>query len=260
MPSRGSAKEPAAESDFPQASEATIAVHWREEGYYYPPAKFIGQANASDPAIRERFKEENYPECYKEYADLLSWDEYWHTTLDTSKAPFYKWFVGGKLNASYNCVDRHLKKDRNKSAIIWVPEPEDEPTQAITYQELYTRVNEFAALLLDFCGVKVGDRITFHMPMVPELPVAMLACARIGVIHSQVFGGFSGAACGGRIADSQSRILITMDGYYRSGQMMDHKMKADEAVAARQGRRCRGGQGARVPPQGGRVRLRDADG
>jgi len=223
--------EPASESDFPQASEATIAVHWREEEYYPPPPKFIGQANASDPAIRDRFTEDKYPECYKEYADLLSWDEYWHTTLDTSKAPFYKWFVGGKLNASYNCVDRHLQKDRNKAAIIWVPEPEDEPTQAISYQELYRRVNEFAALLLDFCGVKTGDRITFHMPMVPELPIAMLACARIGVIHSQVFGGFSGAACGGRIADSQSRILITMDGYYRSGQIMDHKVKADEAVA-----------------------------
>ena len=223
--------EPASESDFPQASEATIAVHWREEEYYPPPPKFIGQANASDPAIRDRFTEDKFPECYKEYADLLSWDEYWHTTLDTSKAPFYKWFVGGKLNASYNCVDRHLQKDRNKAAIIWVPEPEDEPTQAISYQELYTRVNEFAALLLDFCGVKNGDRITFHMPMVPELPIAMLACARIGVIHSQVFGGFSGAACGGRIADSQSRILITMDGYYRSGQIMDHKVKADEAVA-----------------------------
>src|SRR5438132_5703017 len=214
-----------------ETSEAQIAVHWREEEYIHPSPKFIGQANASDPAIFERFSEKNFPECFKEYADLLSWDQYWHTTLDTSNAPFWKWFVGGKLNASYNCVDRHLAKDRNKAAIIWVPEPEAEDTQAITYQELYRRVNEFAALLQDFCGLEAGDRVTLHMPMVPELPVTMLACARLGVVHSQVFGGFSGNACGTRIADSGSRVLITMDGYYRSGTLADHKVKADEAVA-----------------------------
>ncbi|TMF17216.1 MAG: acetate--CoA ligase [Chloroflexi bacterium] len=213
-----------------ETSEAQIAVHWREEEYIHPSPKFIGQANASDPAIFERFSEKNFPECFKEYADLLSWDQYWHTTLDTSNAPFWKWFVGGKLNASYNCVDRHLAKDRNKAAIIWVPEPEAEDTQAITYQELYRRVNEFAALLQDFCGLKAGDRVTLHMPMVPELPVTMLACARLGVIHSEVFGGFSGAACGDRAADSGSEVLITMDAYYRSGELIDHKIKADEAV------------------------------
>src|SRR5712671_5754561 len=215
-----------------ESSEATIAVHWREEGYYMPPPKFIGQANASDPAIGGRFAEENFPECFKEYADLLSWDRYWHTTLDTSDAPFWKWFVGGKLNASYNCIDRHLAKYRDKAAFIWVPEPEAEATQVITYQELYKRVNEFAALLRDFCGLKAGDRVTFHLPMVPELPVSMLACARLGVIHSEVFGGFSGAACGGRIADSGSEVLITMDGYYRNGDVIDHKVKAEEAIAA----------------------------
>jgi acetyl-CoA synthetase len=213
------------------ASEAQIAVHWREEGYFYPPAKFIGQANASDPSILDRFKEENFPECFNEYANLLSWDKYWTTTLDTSNAPFWKWFVGGRLNASYNCVDRHLAKDRNKPAIIWVPELEEDDTEVITYQELYRRVNEFAALLKGFGGVKTGDVITFHLPMVPQLPVSMLACARMGVVHSQVFGGFSGAACGGRIADSKSKILITMDGYYRNGELVDHKVKADEAVA-----------------------------
>jgi acetyl-CoA synthetase len=221
----------AEESDSSESSEATIAVHWREEGYYQPPPKFIGQANASDPAILGRFAEENFPECFKEYGDLLSWDHYWHTTLDTSEAPFWKWFVGGKLNASYNCVDRHLEKHKNKAALIWVPEPEDVPHVVITYQELYRRVNEFAAVL-QAAGVKAGDRITLHMPMVPELPVTMLACARLGAIHSQVFGGFSGAACGHRIADSTSKILITMDSYYRSGVVQDHKVKADEAVEA----------------------------
>src|SRR5437588_754727 len=147
-------------------SEAQIAVHWREEEYYQPPPKFIGQANASDPSIFERFSEKYFPECFKEYAALLSWDHYWQTTLDTSNPPFWKWFVGGRLNASYNCVDRHLTTSRNKAALIWVPEPETEATQAITYQELYTRVNEFAALLRDFCGVKTGDRVTFPLPMV----------------------------------------------------------------------------------------------
>ena len=214
-----------------QVDDAHIAVHWKEEGYYQPPARFIGQANAADPDILERFSEEHFPDCFKEYADLLTWDTYWQTTLDTSNPPFWKWFVGGRLNVSYNCVDRHLATSRNKAAIIWVPEPEEERTEAITYQDLYGRVNEFAALLRDFCGVKVGDRVTFHLPMVPELPVSMLACARLGVIHSEVFGGFSGMACGGRIADSQSRILVTMDGYYRNGELVDHKAKADEALA-----------------------------
>jgi acetyl-CoA synthetase len=221
----------AEDSDSAESSEATIAVHWREEGVFLPPPKFIGQANASDPAILDRFAEENFPECFREYADLLDWDEYWHTTLDTSNPPFWRWFTGGKLNASYNCVDRHLAKHKNKAAIIFVPEPEDQPHVAITYQELYRQVNEFAAVL-QAAGVKAGDRITLHMPMVPELPVTMLACARLGAIHSQVFGGFSGAACGHRIADSGSKILITMDSYYRSGAVQDHKVKADEAIAA----------------------------
>jgi acetyl-CoA synthetase len=212
-------------------SESQIAVHWREEGYLAPSPKFIGQANASDPAILNRFAEDRFPDCFAEYAALLSWDSYWHTILDTSNPPFWKWFVGGRLNACYNCVDRHLATDRNKAAFIWVPELEDEATAVITYQELHRRVNELAALLREDCGLKPGDRVTFHLPMVPELPVAMLACARLGVIHSEVFGGFSGAACGGRIADSGSRILVTMDAYYRNGQRVDHKAKADEAVA-----------------------------
>ena len=225
------------ESQEAQVSESQIAVHWREEEYYYPPESFAQQANAADPAIFDRFSEENFPDCFKEYSDLLSWDAPWETILDTSNAPFWQWFVGGKLNASYNCVDRHLAASANKAAIIWVPEPESDEPVAITYRDLYHRVNEFAALLRDFGGVKAGDRVTLHMPMVPELPVVMLACARLGVVHSQVFGGFSGNACGTRIADSGSRILITMDGYYRSGTMQDHKVKADEAVAeaAKQG-------------------------
>ncbi len=220
------------ESQPGQVSESQIAVHWREEEYIYPPQSFIEQANAADPAIFERFDEKNFPDCFTDYAEMLSWDKKWDTVLDTSNPPFWKWFVGGKINASFNCVDRHLGKHRNKAALIFVPEPEEEETVAVTYQELYARVNEFAALLRGFCGVEVGERVTFHLPMVPELPVSMLACARLGVIHSVVFGGFSGMACGDRIADSGSHILITMDGYYRNGELVDHKAKADEAVEA----------------------------
>ena len=214
-----------------EVSEAQIAVHWREEEYYYPSEEFVHQANANDPAIFDRFSADNFPDCFTEYADLLAWDKRWDTVLDTSNAPFWKWFTGGRLNASYNCVDRHVAARGNKAALIWVPEPEDTGHVAITYRELYHQVNEFAALLQDFCGLKAGDRVTLHMPMVPELPITMLACARLGVVHSQVFGGFSGNACGTRIADSGSRILITMDGYYRSGTLTDHKVKADEALA-----------------------------
>jgi acetyl-CoA synthetase len=246
-----------------QVSEAQIAVHWREEDYYHPPARFIEQANAADPSIFERFSEEHFPDCFKEYADLLTWDRDWHTTLDTGNAPFWKWFVGGRLNASFNCIDRHLASSPEKAALIWVPEPEDEEAAAITYEDLHRRVNEFAALLRDFCGLEAGDRVTFHLPMVPELPVSMLACARLGVIHSEVFGGFSGAACGDRIADSESRILVTMDAYYRNGELLDHKAKADEAVATagKRGvevdkvlvwRRHAGGYGSQSPMVDGR--------
>jgi acetyl-CoA synthetase len=213
-----------------ETTEAQIAVHWREEEYYYPSSKFVGQANLSDPAVLNRFSEEKFPECFREYADMLSWDQYWHTTLDTNDPPFWKWFVGGKLNASYNCVDRHLAKYKNKAALIFVPEPEGDAPVAVTYRDLYVRVNEFAALLRDFCGLKSGDRVTIHMPMVPELPITMLACARLGVIHSVVFGGFSGEACGMRAADSTSKVLVTMDGYYRGGKMLDHKASAEIAL------------------------------
>jgi acetyl-CoA synthetase len=213
-------------------SEAQIAVHWREEEYVQPPADFVKQANANDPAILERFSEEYFPDCFVEYANMLTWDRRWDKTLDTSNPPFWKWFVGGRLNACVNCVDRHLATRGDKHALIWVPEPEGVEPEQITYQDLYRRVNEFAALLKDFVGAKTGDRVTFHLPMVPELPVSMLACARLGVIHSQVFGGFSGTACGQRMADAKSTVLVTIDGYYRNGELIDHKAKADEAIEA----------------------------
>jgi acetyl-CoA synthetase len=228
-----------AEKEVTGTSEAEIAVHWGEESYIHPTTEFIAQANMTDEGIYKRFSLENFPNCFKEYADLLDWYEYWHTTLDTSDAPCWKWFVGGKINASYNCVDRHLAKNKNKTAIHFAPEPIDEKYEHITFQELYVRVNEFAALLRDFAKLKRGDRVTLHMPMVPELPITMLACARLGVIHSQVFGGFSGRACADRIVDSQSRVLITMDAYWRNGTLGDHKQNADIAcdLAAKDGQK-----------------------
>lgn len=213
-----------------ETSEAQIAVHWQEEGYYHPSAKFIAQANMTDETIYDRFSLENFPECFKEYADLLDWYKYWEKTLDTSNPPFWNWFVGGELNACYNCVDRHLAKYKNKTAIHFVPEPEDERIEHVTFQELFVRVNEFSALLREFAGLKRGDCVTLQMPMTAELPITMLACARLGVIHSEVFAGFSGKSCADRIVDSGSKVLITMDGYYRTGKLLDHKENADIAV------------------------------
>ena len=206
---------------------AVISAHWREESYIRPAAQFIAQANLTDPGVFERFSEKNFPECFREYGAMLDWDQPWHTMLDSSNPPFFKWFVGGKLNACHNCVDRNLQKHRNKTAFYFVPEPEGEPVVSLTYQQLHRRVNEMAAMLREFCGLKRGDRVTLHLPMTLELPVTMLACARLGVIHSQVFSGFSASACAHRIADSGSRVLITMDAYYRGGKLLDHKRKAD---------------------------------
>jgi acetyl-CoA synthetase len=217
------------EKEQMEVNEAQIAVHWQEEDYYYPSEEFKAQANVNDKSIYDRFSLDNFPECFNEYADLLTWDEKWHTTLDTSDAPLWKWYVGGKLNVSYNCIDRHLAKNKNKTAIHFVPDSEDERIEHITYQELYTRVNEVAAVFRDFCGLKAGDRATLHLPMTAELPITMLALARIGVIHSVVFGGFSPSACADRAVDSKSRVLITIDGYYRGGKWIDHKANADEA-------------------------------
>src|SRR5579863_5068679 len=154
LPAGGSAMS---DNEEPQVSESQIAVHWREEEYIQPPEAFVRQANAHDPAILERFSEDNYPDCFTEYADLLHWDEPWQTVLDTSDAPFWKWFAGGKLNASYNCVDRHAAASPDKTAIIFVPELESDEHVRVSYAELLRQVNEFAALLRDSAGLKTGD-------------------------------------------------------------------------------------------------------
>jgi acetyl-CoA synthetase len=165
-----------------------------------------------------------------ELAEQLDWSKKWDKVLEWDfNKPEVKWFVGGKLNASYNCLDRHLNTWRsNKVALIWQGEPLEE-NRFFTYQQLHYHVCKFANVLKKF-GVKKGDRVSIYLPMIPELPIAMLACARIGAIHSVVFGGFSSEALRDRINDCGSRVLITADGYYRSGRIVQNKMNADEAL------------------------------
>jgi len=167
-----------------------------------------------------------------EMAEQLDWYKKWNNVLveDFAKAK-HSWYVGGKINVSVNCVDRHCKTwRRNKAAIIWQGEPLGE-TRTLTYQELYYEVNKFANVLKKQ-GVKKGDRICIYLPMIPELVVSMLACARIGAIHTIVFGGFSAEALRDRIADSQASLLICTDGYYRNGKTVANKQGADIAMAA----------------------------
>src|SRR5437763_13291205 len=160
-------------------SETESAVHWKEEDYVQPPEEFKGQANANDESILERFTPERFPECFVDYAEMLDWDKKWDEIVDTSNPPFFKWWVGGRLNACVNCVDRHLQSRGDENAIIRVPELEEDETLEITYRELHRRAKEFAALLKDICQVKPPHRVTFLLPLVPAPPVAVLAFARL---------------------------------------------------------------------------------
>ncbi len=226
-PRRSSPGEPS-----PDLSESEIAVHWGEEAYVAPPAEFVRQANLGDPTAAQRFAPDRFPECFREYADLLRWRTPFASVLDASRPPFYRWYVGGTLNAAENCVDRHLAERGDQAAIVFVPEPESEPTVSVSYAELGRRVGELAAVLRDDLGLRTGDRVTIHLPMVPELPVTMLACARLGLVHSVVFAGFSGDAAGHRSADCGSRLFVTMDGYWRAGRPVDHLANLAPALAA----------------------------
>jgi acetyl-CoA synthetase len=165
-----------------------------------------------------------------ELAEQLDWYKKWDKVLEWDfNKPEIQWFVGGKLNASYNCLDRHLNSWRsNKVALIWQGEPLEE-NRIFTYQQLHYHVCKFANVLKKF-EVKKGDRVSIYLPMIPELPIAMLACARIGAIHNVVFGGFSSEALRDRINDCGSKILITADGYYRNGRIVQNKANANEAL------------------------------
>ncbi|WP_408959167.1 acetate--CoA ligase [Natrinema sp. 74] len=191
-----------------------------------PPRSFIEQANVADPDIHGTF-DANWPDCWTRAADLLSWDEPYDTVLEDADAPFYRWFADGRLNAAYNCLDRHLEAGRkNHAAIRW--EGKRGERRTYTYRDLYVEVNEFAAALRDR-GVEEDDVVTIYLPMIPELPIAMLACARIGAPHSVVFAGLSADALATRMAAADSEYLVTCDGYYRRGDAFNQKSKADNA-------------------------------
>jgi len=208
--------------------DVELEARLEEQEVFEPPESFVEQANVSDPDIYEEF-DENWPECWEEAADLLSWYEDYDDVLDASNPPFYEWFTDGKINASYNCIDRHLDERADEVALEWVGEPVDEDNRSITYQELYDEVNAFAAALRDM-GVGEGDVVTMYMPMVPQLPIAMLACARIGAPHSVVFAGFSADALATRMNAADSEYLVTCDGYYRRGDPLDHLGKTNEGL------------------------------
>jgi len=163
--------------------------------------------------------------------DGLDWFKPWKKVYE-SKAPYFKWFLGGQLNVSYNCLDRHLKEKGNKVAIIWESEPENERERKITYRGLYREVCKFSNVLKKL-GVKKGDRVGIYMPMVPEVMVAMLACSRIGAIHSVVFSAFSGINFKKRVEDCEAKVLVTCDGYYRRGKQILLKKQADVAAKAK---------------------------
>jgi acetyl-CoA synthetase len=206
-----------------------LEARLEEQEVFEPSDAFVEQANVSDPSIYGEF-EENWPDCWEAAADLLDWDEGYDQVLDDSNPPFYKWFTDGKLNASANCLDRHLEERGDEVAIEWVGEPVDEDDRSFTYAELHREVNECAAALRDM-GVGEDDVVTMYMPMIPELPIAMLACARIGAPHSVVFAGFSADALATRMNAADSEYLVTCDGYYRRGDPLDHLAKANEGLS-----------------------------
>ena len=208
-------------------SGSTIEALLEEQRLFAPPEEFAANAHLNDDAVFEQAAAD--PEAFwASIASELHWFKKWDQVLDESDPPFFKWFVGGKLNITYNCIDRHLSSwRRNKAAIIWEGEPGDQAV--LTYYDLWREVSKFANALKGL-GVKKGDRVTLYMGMVPELAIAMLACARIGAPHSIVFGGFSAEALADRIIDAQANVLVTCDGGWRRGGIVPLKQMADEAV------------------------------
>jgi acetyl-CoA synthetase len=198
-----------------------------EDRTFPPPPDFRAKAIVRDESIYAEADRD--PEAFwAKLAGELEWSTPWDTVLEW-KPPHAKWFVGGKINASVNCLDRHLRgARRNKAALIWEGEPGDRRT--LTYFDLHRQVATFANVLKSL-GVSKGDRVALYMPLIPELAIAMLACARVGAVHSVVFGGFSAESLRDRINDSSCRLLVTADGGYRRGQVVALKKVADEAVA-----------------------------
>jgi acetyl-CoA synthetase len=212
---------------MPQSPRHEIDALLRESRLFPPPDELRARALANDPAIYTTAAAD--PEAFwARFAGELEWMEPWTQVLDW-QPPHARWFVGGRLNISANCLDRHLRgAHRNKAALIWEGEPGDRRT--LTYFDLHRQVCQFANVLRSL-GVRKGDRVAIYLPVIPEAAVAMLACARIGAVHSVVFGGFSAESLRDRINDAQCSVLVTADGGYRRGQIVPLKNMADEALA-----------------------------
>ncbi len=197
-----------------------------EERAFPPPPEFVAQANAK-PGIHEEAASDYLAFWRKQALERITWFKEPTQVLDDSTPPFYKWFSDGELNLAYNCLDRHLAEHGDQVAYHWVGEPGD--TRSLTYAELAREVNRFANGLKSL-GLKKGDRVAIYMGMIPELPIAMLACARLGLVHSVVFGGFSSEALSSRILDADARIVITQDGAWRGGNVVPLKANTDVAL------------------------------
>ena len=188
--------------------------------------KFHISLGKNDSSIRNSAKSD-YISFWNERAKLLKWFKLWEKTIEWNP-PFGKWFIGGKINASYNTLDIHQQEKSSKIAIFW--EAENGDSRIITYAQLYTQVKKFANVLKSL-GTKSGDRVTIYLPMVPELIIAMLACARIGAIHTVIFSGFSSTSLKDRVLDSDSSIIITADGGFRKGKLIKLKEIVDESLS-----------------------------
>src|SRR3989449_2447622 len=214
-------------------AETNIESLLKEQRVFPPSPEFSRHAHIHSLEVYDSISKRAFDDPEGFWADIASelhWFEPWGKVLEWN-APFARWFVDGKTNLSYNCLDRHLSNPsrKDKIAILWEGEPGD--VRALSYTMLHKEVCRFANVLKSL-GLKKGDRATIYMGMVPELAVAMLACARMGITHNVVFGGFSAEALGDRINDSQSRVLITADGGYRRGSVVPLKKNADDALTA----------------------------
>ncbi len=208
-------------------SQEAIGVFEVENRSFPPSDEFVKQANASDRSLYEEAEADYEAFWARQARELVTWHKDFDTTLEWD-LPFAKWYVGGELNIAYNCLDRHVEAGRgDKVAYHWEGEPGD--TRTITYADLLTEVSKFANVLLGL-GLTKGDRAAIYMPMIPELPIAMLACARIGVAHSVIFGGFSADAIVDRCEDAEAKIIITSDAGYRRGTPFELKPTVDAAL------------------------------
>ena len=202
-----------------------------KRGVYWPSPAMKKHAHLSDSKIYSKALKNPKKFWAARAKEGLTWFKPWKKVYE-AKPPYFKWFLGGQLNVSYNCLDRHLEERGNKVAIIWEAEPLEERERKITYRGLYREVCKFANVLKGL-GVKKGDRVGIYLPMIPEVMVAMLACARIGAIHSVVFSAFSGVNFKKRVDDCEAKVLITCDGYYRRGKQINLKKQADVAAKAK---------------------------